>query len=50
MLFLVVNQEVASLSDVPISEIESVTVFKDGGMYGLRGANGVILVKTSASK
>lgn len=50
MLFLVDNQEVASLSDVPISEIESVTVFKDGGMYGLRGANGVILVKTSASK
>ncbi len=50
MLYLVDNQEVASLSDVPISEIVSVTVFKDGGMYGLRGANGVILVKTSASQ
>ncbi len=50
MLYLVDNQEVASLSDVPISEIVSVTVFKDGGMYGLRGANGVILVRTSASQ
>ena len=50
MLFLVDNQEVPSLSHVTISEIESVVVHKDGGMYGVRGANGVIHVKTSASR
>lgn len=46
MLFLVDNQPVESFSAVSISDIESVTVFKDGTMYGIRGANGVILIKT----
>lgn len=50
MLFLVDNQPVESLSYVSISEIESVSVFKDGSMYGIRGANGVILIKTIRAK
>ena len=50
LLFLVDNQPVTSLSTVSISQIESVTVLKDGTMYGIRGANGVILVKTIGTK
>ena len=50
LLYLVDNQPVESLSFVNISDVESVTVFKDGTMYGIRGANGVILVKTISAK
>jgi len=31
---------------VNVQDVETVTVQKDGTMYGLRGANGVILIKT----
>lgn len=50
LLYLVDNQPVESLAFVNISDVESVTVFKDGTMYGIRGANGVILVKTISAK
>ena len=45
-LILVDGTEVEDLSFVSVYDVESVTILKDGGMYGMRGANGVILVKT----
>lgn len=45
-LILVDGSEVANLSMVNVQDVETVTVQKDGTMYGLRGANGVILIKT----
>lgn len=45
-LILVDGCEVTSLSMVNIQDIDTVTILKDGTMYGLRGANGVILIKT----
>lgn len=45
-LILVDGSEVPNLSMVNVQDIESVTILKDGTMYGLRGANGVILIKT----
>lgn len=45
-LILVDGAEVEDLSMVSVFDVETVTVLKDGGMYGMRGANGVILVKT----
>lgn len=45
-LILVDGSEVDNLSMVNIYDVETVTVLKDGGIYGARGANGVILVKT----
>ncbi len=38
-----------ALSGIPVSEIESIKVLKDAtdtAMYGVRGANGVIVIKT----
>ena len=32
--------------DKLINDVESVSVLKDGSMYGMRGAGGVISVKT----
>ena len=43
----------ASLSNIPTSDIESVTVLKDAAsaaLYGARGASGVILVTTKKGK
>lgn len=43
----------ASLSNIPQSDIESVTVLKDAAsaaLYGARGASGVIIVTTKKSK
>ena len=31
---------------VPVETVESIVVLKDGGGYGVRGANGVIEIKT----
>lgn len=45
-LILVDGCEVANLAMVNIQDIDNVTILKDGTMYGLRGANGVILIKT----
>ena len=45
-LFIVDGAEVEDLSMVSIYDVETVTILKDGSMYGMRGANGVILVKT----
>ncbi|MBR5139119.1 MAG: TonB-dependent receptor plug domain-containing protein [Alistipes sp.] len=45
-LFVVDGAEVEDLSMVSIYDVETVTILKDGSMYGMRGANGVILVKT----
>ena len=33
-----------NLDDIPVEDIEDITVLKDGSMYGARGANGVIVV------
>lgn len=39
------------LSDIDVSDIESISLLKDGtSMYGSRGANGVILIKTKRAK
>jgi len=35
-----------SLSTIAVDEIESITVLKDASMYGVRGANGAILINT----
>ncbi|MBD8347569.1 TonB-dependent receptor plug domain-containing protein [Dysgonomonas sp. HGC4] len=49
-LYIVDNVEYNSLvnvnSSVNIKDIESVEVLKDASMYGLKGANGVIVIKT----
>jgi hypothetical protein len=44
-LFMVDGTEVSSLSNISVHDVETVTVHKDGSMYGQRGANGVIVVK-----
>ena len=43
-LILVDGMETTSLSMVSINEVESVSLDRDGSMYGIRGANGVILI------
>ncbi|MCQ2236116.1 MAG: TonB-dependent receptor plug domain-containing protein [Bacteroidales bacterium] len=45
-LFLVDGVEVENLNGVSIFDVDHVEVLKDGSMYGARGANGVILVRT----
>lgn len=52
-LILVDGFEVATLNDVPPTDIESVEVLKDAAataIYGARGANGVVLVTTKKPK
>ncbi|WP_281310126.1 SusC/RagA family TonB-linked outer membrane protein [Flavobacterium flavigenum] len=52
-LILVDGFEVATLNDIPPTDIESVEVLKDAAstaIYGARGANGVILVTTKTPK
>ena len=44
-LILVDGSEVSSLANISVFDVATVTVHKDGSMYGQRGANGVILVK-----
>ena len=45
-LYLVDGVETMSLDHINLNDVESVSVIKDGSMYGLRGAGGVISVKT----
>ncbi|MBQ0057567.1 MAG: TonB-dependent receptor plug domain-containing protein [Bacteroidales bacterium] len=45
-LFFVDGVEVSSLDFVNIYDVESVEVMKEASIYGSRGANGAILVKT----
>ena len=50
-LYIVDGFPVESISDIPASEIEDITVLKDASstaIYGSRGANGVILVTTKS--
>ena len=52
-LFIVDGFPVESISDIPSSDIEDITVLKDASstaIYGSRGANGVILVTTKGGK
>ena len=44
-LLIVDGTEVATLANMGVYDVETVTVHKDGSMYGQRGANGVIVVK-----
>lgn len=50
-LVLVDGMEVSDLSSINPNDIHSVDVIKDGGAasYGMRGANGVILVTTESA-
>ena len=52
-LYIVDGFPVESISDIPASDIEDITVLKDASstaIYGSRGANGVILVTTKKGK
>lgn len=52
-LFIVDGFPVETISDIPASDIEDITVLKDASstaIYGSRGANGVILVTTKSGK
>lgn len=52
-LYVVDGFPVESISDIPASEIEDITVLKDASstaIYGSRGANGVILITTKSGK
>lgn len=45
-MIVVDGTEVQSLTAVSIHEIETIEVVKNASMYGVRGANGVIVIKT----
>jgi TonB-linked SusC/RagA family outer membrane protein len=52
-LFIVDGFPVASISDIPTTDIESIDVLKDASstaIYGSRGANGVVIVTTKTGK
>ena len=52
-LFIVDGFPVESISDIPATDIEDITVLKDASstaIYGSRGANGVIIVTTKSGK
>lgn len=52
-LFIVDGFPVATITDIPPSDIESIDVLKDASstaIYGSRGANGVIIVTTKSGK
>ena len=44
-LLIVDGAEVSTLANMSVYDVETVTVHKDGAMYGQRGANGVIVVR-----
>ena len=44
-LLIVDGAEVSTLANMSVYDVETVTVHKDGAMYGQRGANGVIIVR-----
>ena len=45
-LFILDGSEVSTLDNISLYDVESVEVLKDGSMYGVKGANGVIIVRT----
>ncbi len=45
-LILFDNSEVKSLDEINLFDVESVEVIRDGTLYGFRGANGVIKVRS----
>lgn len=48
---LIGNYQMNPLASLDIKDIESITIMKDGtSLYGVKGANGVVLVNTSKSK
>lgn len=48
---LIGNYNANPLASIDIKDIESMTVLKDGlGLYGVKGANGVVLIKTHKAK
>lgn len=52
-LFIVDGFPVSSISNIPPSDIQDITVLKDASstsIYGARGANGVIIVNTKSGK
>ncbi len=52
-LYIVDGFPVESISDIPASDIEDISILKDASstaIYGSRGANGVILVTTKSGK
>lgn len=52
-LYIVDGFPVESISDIPATDIEDITVLKDASstaIYGSRGANGVIIVTTKSGK
>lgn len=49
-LYIVDGSEVPSLDYISVYDVETVEVLKDGSMYGVRGANGVIIVHTIGSR
>lgn len=49
-LFLVDGMEVPNLTSISVYNVDNVEVLKDGSMYGARGANGVIMVRTIGNK
>ena len=47
---LIGNYQANPLSTIDVKDIESITVMKDGtSLYGLKGANGVVIIKTKMS-
>ncbi len=51
-LYIVDGVQVNDISDIPVDNIETIDVLKDGAstaIYGARGANGVILVTTKGA-
>jgi TonB-linked SusC/RagA family outer membrane protein len=52
-LFIVDGFPVSTISDIPITDIESIDVLKDASstaIYGSRGANGVVIVTTKSGQ
>lgn len=48
---LIGNYQTNPLASIDVKDIESITVLKDGlGLYGVKGANGVVLIKTLTSE
>lgn len=44
-LLIVDGVEASTLTNISVEDVATVTVHRDGGMYGQRGANGVIVVR-----
>ena len=51
-LIILDGMEVSDISDINPSDVKSVEVLKDAAstIYGMRGANGVVIIKTKGAK